>query len=182
MAKTMHSINLLPNKGDGLLVQFLNWALTVGRLLIILVETLALGTFLYRFTLDWQIGDLKDKIKTQRAIVTSYKPQEDVFLNLQSRLSLVKKYEEQAAGTPKILGDVVEMGRGYLTFRSLYVSGGTLRIEAQASSVAPLMEFVNALKEYPGVGALSVDKVENKTTNAVVVVGISASLKQGGGN
>ena len=71
----MHGINLMPNRGDTVLIQFLNWALTIGRLLIILVETLALGTFLYRFSLDMQIVDLKDKIKVQRAFVTAYKSQ-----------------------------------------------------------------------------------------------------------
>ena len=38
-------INLIPDKGDTLLSQFLSWALTVGRLLIIITETLALSVF-----------------------------------------------------------------------------------------------------------------------------------------
>lgn len=174
----MHSINLLPGKGDTLLIQFLNWALTIGRLLIILVETLALGTFLYRFTLDWNIGDLKDKIKVQRSIVANYKSQEDNFRNLQTRLGLLKKLDAQSDEGPRILNDIIEKGKGYITFRSIYISGSLIRIEAQTTTVAPMTAFVNSLKKYPRVSSISIDKVENKTKSAELIVGISAFLKQ----
>src|SRR5438876_280408 len=174
MAKSMHQINLLPNTGDTMFVQFLNWALTVGRLLIILVETLALSVFLYRFSLDMQTQDLKDKIKIQRSIVQSFKSQEDIFRNLQLRLTLVKKYDAQSANSPNILSQIIDKGRGTITFRKIYISNEVIRIEAQAPNIAPLTEFVNFLKTYPQVTGVSIDKVENKTSSAVVIVGISA--------
>lgn len=170
----MHHINLLPNTGDTMLFQFLNWALTIGRLLIILVETLALSIFLYRFSLDMQTQDLKDKIKIQRTIVQSFQSQEDTFRNLQSRLALIKKYEEQSASSPKILNDVIEKGRGHITFRKIYISSEVIRIEAQAPNITSLTEFINFLKTYPQVTDVSIDKVENKTSSAVVIAGVSA--------
>jgi len=160
------------------MVQFLNWALSVGRLLIILVEFLALGTFLYRFTIDWQIVDLKDKIKNQRAIVSSFQTQEDNFRNLQSRLEYIKKYNAVAMDDPKLLGDIIEMGRGYITFSSIFISNNKVRIEAEASSVSPLTAFVDQLKEYPQIQNISIDKVENKTSNAEIIVGLSADIKR----
>ena len=172
----MHQINLLPDTGDTILFQFLNWALTIGRLLIILVETLALSVFLYRFSLDMQTQDLKDKIKVQRSIVQSYKSQEDTFRNLQSRLALVKKYDAQSINSPNILEEIIDKGRGHITFRNIYISNEVIRIEAQAPNVAPLTEFVNSLKTYPPVTGISIDKVENKTSSAAIIVGISAYL------
>jgi hypothetical protein len=179
MAKNMHQINLLPNHGETMLVQFLNWALTIGRLLIILVETLALSVFLYRFSLDMQTQDLKDKIKVQRAIVQSFKSQEDVFRNLQSRLALAKEYNTQELTSPNILNEIIDKGRGHITFRNIYISNDVIRIEAQAPSAAPLTEFVNSLKTYSPVKSVSIDKVENKTSSAEVIVGISAYLTEG---
>ena len=172
----MHQINLLPNNGDTMFVQFLNWALTIGRLLIILVETLALGVFLYRFSLDMQTQDLKDKIKVQRSIVQSYKSQEDTFRNLQSKLELLKKYDAQSINSPNTLEKIIDKGRGHITFRKIYISNDVIRIEAQAPTATPLTEFVNYLKTYPAVTGISVDKVENKTSSAVIIVGISAHL------
>ncbi len=173
----MHGINLLPDKGDSVLVQFLTWALSVGRLLIIIVETLALGTFLYRFTLDWQIIDLKDKIKAQRAIVTSFKSQEDIFRNMQARLDHIKKLDNMSANNPQMLSDIVEMGRGYVTFRRVYVTDKSVSIEAYASTPAPITAFVAALKEHPRIQSISIEKIENKTTSSEVTAGINAAIK-----
>jgi hypothetical protein len=52
MAKDQISINLLDNKGKSFTEQFLDWALAIGRLLIIVTETVALAAFLYRFSID----------------------------------------------------------------------------------------------------------------------------------
>ncbi len=178
MARHMHAINLLPGRDDSMLINFLNWALSIGRLLIILVETLALGTFLYRFTIDWQIVDLKDKVKAQRSIVASFKNQEETFRDFQVRLGLLKGLDALSSNSPNTLNDIIEMGRGYITFKSISVSSAAIRIEAKAHTAAPLLAFVSSLKQYRQVKAVSIDKVENKTSSAEIVVGISADLAQ----
>src|SRR5918993_397746 len=108
MAEKIKSINLLPNKGGGLFDQFLSWALTIGRLLIILTETLALGTFFYRFSIDMKIIDLHDSIKNQRIIVQQFKNTEDTARNLQARLALAQKHMNEAANTPTTFADIIE--------------------------------------------------------------------------
>jgi len=178
MAKSMHEINLLPNRENILLIQFLRWSLTIGRLLIILVETLALGTFLYRFSLDMQISDLNDDIKQQRVFATNFKEQEDKFRNLQVRLDLSKKIDAMGENNPKILSDIIEMGRGYITFKNISISTNAIQIEAQASTIGPLRIFINTIKKYPQFESVSIDKVENKTESAVIIISINVNLKQ----
>jgi hypothetical protein len=177
MAKHMHKINLLPGKENTVLIEFLNWALSIGRLLIILVETLALGTFLYRFTIDYQIVDLKDDVQRQRAFVSSYKSHEEIYRNFNARLELLKKLDAQSGNNPKILQDIIEMGKGYVTFQSIHLSSTEIQVEAKASTLPPLTAFVNSLKAYPKVTSVSIDKVENKTSSAEFLVGASASLQ-----
>lgn len=174
----MHAINLLPGRDDSALVEFLNWALSIGRLLIIIVETLALGTFIYRFTIDWQIVDLKDNVKRARMVVASFKNQEEIFRNFQARLSLLNKLDSVSANTPNTMNDIIEMGKGYVTFKSINVSNSEIRIEAKSHTVSSLTAFVTSLKQYPRVRSVSIDKVENKTSSAEIVVGISADLAQ----
>lgn len=178
MAKSTHEINLLPNSEDTLLMQFLRWALTIGRLLVILVETLALGTFLYRFSLDMQTQDLNDKIKVQRAIITNSKSDEDKFRSLQTNLDMIKKINTTSENSPKLLSDIIDLGRGYVTFRNVAISSAVIQIEAQSPAIAPLRTFIEALKKYPPVNAVSIDKVENKTSSVEIIVSINASLKQ----
>jgi hypothetical protein len=176
MANETRSINLLPGKDGGFLSQFLGWALTIGRLLIILVETLALGTFLYRFGLDMKIVDLHDQIKAQSTIVQNFAVQEESFRNLQARLALAKNYGETNK-TPVIFQDIVEMGRGKITFRNLLVARDSLKIEAEAPNGSRLARFTEALKNHPDITEVSVDKVETKTSTATVIVIISGKVR-----
>ena len=180
MAKDTRSINLLPVNNQGLLDQFLDWALTIGRLLIILTETVALGTFLYRFGLDRQLVDLHDQIKQESFIVKNFTEYENTYRDLQARIMMIKKYDANSAIAPKIFDDVINMGRGHLTFKTILVSTEILKVEAQAKSVSALTNFVNSIKHYPEVKSVSIEKVENKTSDAILIIGLSASLKSAG--
>ncbi len=176
MAKEIHPINLVSNKEQDLFTQFINWAFTIGRLLIILVELLALGTFLYRFALDMQILDLHDQIKQNSFIVQNFKHSEQTYRNLQNRLADANHYDKTSDATVIMMQDIIEMGQGKVTFKTLQVSTEGLDIEVQASSPQSLSQFVAALKSYPAIKTLSIDKVENKTASATITLAITARL------
>lgn len=177
MAKDMHSINLLPNKGQGFTDQFLVWALSIGRLLIILIETLALSVFLYRFSIDRKIIDLNDEIKKQSAIVAQFKNTEDTARNLHERLDLAKKTQEETDATTSLFSDIIEMGRGKVTFGNVLVSNQLVKIELQSKSSSALNTFVNSLKTHPDIRAVSIDNLENKITSAAIFMSITAELE-----
>lgn len=177
MAKDIYSINLIPNKNGGLVDQFLAWALTIGRLLIIVVETLALSVFLYRFSIDRKIIDLNDAIKNQSIYVTQLRSIEDTSRNLHSRLSLVKTIESESNKTTSLFSDVIEMGRGQVSFKNLVVSRETINVVVQAQQSNKLNAFVNKLKTHPEIDTVSVDSIENKISNAIIIANISVTLK-----
>ena len=177
MGKDKTTINLLPKKQEGLFEQFLAWSLTVGRLLIILTETIALGTFLYRFGLDMKIVDLHDQIKANSFIVQNFAPEEKTFRNLQTRITLAKKADEASASIPTIFHDIIKMAQGKITFQNILIANELIRIQAQAASVSDLANFVSSLKGYSAVRSLSVDNVEDKPSKAAIVVSITAYLK-----
>src|SRR3972149_11726382 len=76
------SINLIKSKVN-IFDEILKWALTVGRLLVILTELTAFSAFIYRFTLDRTLIDLHEKINQEQAIVASLKDREAIYRNLQ---------------------------------------------------------------------------------------------------
>src|SRR3990167_7632931 len=107
MAKnTSASINLVRSH-MGLLDQFIKWALSIGRVVVILVELVALATFLYRFTLDRQIIDLREKIKQEQAVLTFLKPREDKYRNIQERLVLSSQFTNENNERIKSIEDVI---------------------------------------------------------------------------
>jgi len=180
MAEKTKPINLLPQKGEGFLDQFLGWALTIGRLLIILTETLALGTFLYRFSLDMKIADLHDQIKNQRIIVEQFKDTENTVRNLQTRLAFAEKYDATSTVAPNVFSDIVDMGRGQISFKNILLADNSIKIDVQATNSNALSAFVNHLKAYPGITSVNINNVDNQTTNALIRMTISANLKNMG--
>src|SRR5436190_19120898 len=107
-----HEINLLPRGGETLLDQFLSWALTVGRFLVIVTETLALSVFLYRFSIDMQIVDLHDKIDSASTIVANFKEGEDTYRDLHQRITYVKEYDASKEKMLTIMKDILALGAG----------------------------------------------------------------------
>lgn len=177
MAEKKRKINLLPNKGDTLFDQFLIWALSIGRLLVIITETLALSVFIYRFSLDVQIIDLHDKIETASTIVQNFKEGEDTYRNLQARLTLAKEYDSKKDRTLSLFEDIIALGQDRVTFRNLRVTVDTIEIEVQAFSPNTINTFIQGVKQHAEVKQVTIDRVQNSTSNGIVTVGITAELK-----
>ena len=171
------TINLIPNKGDSLLNQFLSWALSVGRLLIIVTETLALSVFFYRFTLDVQIIDLHDKIIAASNIVQGFNQNEQLFRNIQSRIAFAEQYDAEKATTIDLVKDVLALGQNKITFTNLIVNQNTIEIEATAPYANLLAEFTQELNTHPQIQEVFVNRVENKTSSGITIVGISAKIR-----
>lgn len=178
MAKNTHIINLLPNKGDRVINQFFVWVFAIGRLLIILTETLALTVFIYRFSLDMRISDLHDQMKQSSIIIQNFKPAEDKFRNLQSRLALSKKYSESNKDTLALTNRILALGQGNITFSNITITQKNVTISAKASSANKLSQFVSALKNDPDLTSISITKVEDKTTTAQTAVTLTAKRKE----
>lgn len=177
MAKDSASINLLRNNRKETVEQIINWTVTIGRVLVIVVELAALAAFLYRFTLDNQLEDLHTKIQQEQAIVAFQKKSEDTYRNLQDRLSLAASYSNNAEQNVKIFKDIVSFAPSGMTFTTVTFSTDGIHIEANVNSVIPLSIFIGKLKSYSLINTISLDSIESKPSNAVISVGISATFK-----
>jgi hypothetical protein len=138
-------INLLPRGGETIVDQFLSWALTIGRLLVIIVETLALSVFLYRFAVDMQIIDLHDKIEHASIIVANYTEGETTYRDLHERLAYAKEYDAKKDKSLTVLKDIVSLGEGKVTFINVIVNSETVEVEATAPSASTLSLITSSL-------------------------------------
>lgn len=178
MVKKSPSINLVKTDKNETINQLVNWALGVGRTLIIVVELIALSAFLYRFILDSQLRNIHDKIKQEQVIISQQKKNEATYTNLQERLSLASSLSDQAKNSNKIFEDILNFAPIGLTFSNVTLTDNSLKISSSVNSVYPLSDFVNSLKNYPKVESVSIDKIENKTAGASINVSISVTLKK----
>jgi len=176
MQKNSGSINLL-KKQTSLADRFISWALTVGRLLVILTEIVALSAFIYRFSLDRQLIDLHSKIIQEQAIVNYLKDNEKTYRNLQDRLATATNYSTLGTNRFKVFSDIVSFTPKGVSFNNLSLYENRVKIDANADSASSLSTFVNSIKNYPAIDTVSIDKIGNKSSSAVITISITATLK-----
>lgn len=177
MPKHFSSINLVKDQKGDLVERIINWSLSVGRALVILTELIALVAFLWRFGLDQELVDLHTQIKQKQAIVSAFKPNEDRYRNLQDRLSIASNFSAINNQQTQTLRDILTLASGSVSFNKINLSGSSISVEINVGSVAALSDFVNSLKTYSNVETVSIDKIETKTSSAVIIVSITVKLK-----
>lgn len=180
MVKKSVSINLIKKDRKETINQVVTWAQTIGRFLIIFVQIITLTALIYRFVLDNQLRDVHTKIKQEQAILESQKKNEEIYKNLQDRLTVAATFSDKGNESIKIFKDIISFAPIGMTFTNVTLTESGLSIEANVSSVYPLSIFVNSLKKYQKTETVSIDKIENKTSSATITAGISIIFKQKG--
>ena len=137
MPENSPSINLVKNKQIPLFDKFMNWALTVGRLIVILTEIVALLAFVYRFSLDEKLIDLHSAIKQKQNLVLLLKQDENKYRNLQDRIVLASSLLEKNAKTNKIVLDIVGLTPQGVRIENLTFNKDKLIINANISISSP---------------------------------------------
>jgi hypothetical protein len=178
MGKDQIAINLLSSKQKKLADQFLEWALAVGRLLVILTEIVALSAFLYRFSIDRQLIDLHDEIKKNQNIVLYFKQGENSFRHMQEKLAIAKRETNSSKNLLNHVSLLIQLAnRNQVTFTTLTVNDTKVAMTVQANTISALSTFFTDLKSDPSITAINVEKVESKADTAKYILGISAQIK-----
>ena len=177
MPKKYPSINLVKTRHIDFFERFIGWALTIGRLVVIATELIALICFVYRFSLDSQLIDLHSKIKQEQAVVNFLKKDEEAYRNLQDRLSVAGTFSTLGTEKIKIFNDVLELTPQGITFTDFGLSNDQLRMTANVESVFSLSSFVESLKAYPKIDSVSIDKIENRPGAGLIKITINTTLK-----
>lgn len=175
MART-GSINLV-SENLSFIDRFIAWALTIGRVVVILTELIALTAFLYRFSLDRQLIDIHSKIKQEQAVLEYLKDYEKTFRDIQNRLSLTSNFGTAAENKIKMLNDIVSFTSPGTIFNSIYLQEDRVRMNLTSNSIAGISNFIKKLKAYPALGSVIVEKVEDRTSSASITISITGLLK-----
>jgi Tfp pilus assembly protein PilN len=171
------TINLVRGRRPRVLDQFVGWALTIGRAVVILTELVALGAFLYRFGLDRQLVDLHDKIAQEQSIVDLLKQNEDSYRNLQYRLSLAKTVISDQEQSVKLYADVVNMIPNAASLKTMIIDQGSVKVTLEVPTITALSTFVDQMKNYSQFTSVSLDRIENKTSVGIISANVSGTLK-----
>lgn len=171
------SINLAKNRGESLSERVLTFALTIGRVLVIVTEAVALGAFLFRFGLDRQLVDLHDRIKQEQAIINLLKSNEATYRNLQDRLTLESNIAATADKSVSLYQDVFKMIPSDMNLLGIYFSDTNIHIDGSVPTLISLSSLVKKLQSDSRIDRVSLDKIENKTSEGAITVTLTVYVK-----
>lgn len=143
-------INLLPTDEFERtpLGQFLKWALTIGRYIVIGTELVVILAFLSRFKLDRDLTNLNEKIKGKVAIIQSFEDLEKKTRLLQAQLQNIEKLSGESLAVGEILGFIDQNTPLDLFFADLELDKESgLKVEAIVLSEVDLATFLKKLAE-----------------------------------
>jgi len=176
MPNNLPSINLVVNKQIPFFDKFMDWILTIGRLIVILTEVVAIIAFVYRFSLDDQIVRLHDAIKQKQIMISVLRNDENKYRNLQDRLALASDFSTKGSKVKQTITDIVKLIPSEVKISNLILNKDRLTMGVDIVSVSSLANFTNSLNSYPGIKTLSIDNIENKPSVGLSV-NIAATIK-----
>lgn len=171
------SINLFKGRNRSFIDRFIKWALSIGRLIIITTELIALSAFLYRFSLDRNLIDLQDRIKSQQKIVEFLKPNELRYRNLQDRLTLSNKLITSASNTFNTVKVFIDSIPSDMVFNTVSYTNKVLSMSGNVQSITSLKAFIATLRQDPQVKFTRLDHLENKISNSTILFNITVTYK-----
>lgn len=177
MEKRLPSINLLKDEKK-FFDKLIFWSLSIGRIIVILTELVALSAFLFRFSLDKRLIDIHDANKQKGAILALLKKDEDTYSDLQKRLQIASMFLHISGESVRLLTDIKNLPPHDVLLTKIVLSETSLSIDAHTQSVFSLSRFINSLKQYPRSESVVLSRIEDRTTSGTIIASITINLKK----
>jgi len=136
------------------------WTIDAGRAIIVAIELIALVALGYRFVIDRQIVDLHDEIKVQEAYVAAQSTDEKIYRSIQERLKNIKSTNEETSAKVELMNQILNaISTGTFFSTNLSISDKSILVDGSTFSIYTLTDFLNSLKSFPSVAAISIDEI-----------------------
>jgi len=144
-----HEIQLLPEEQieKEPLSQFLQWALTFGRYIVVFTQGIVFLVFLSRFWLDSRIIDLKQVITSKAQILKSAENFEKEFLTTQAKMKKVKALQKGLFSASSYFTVIEETIPQQATLTKLTINPDGVAVQGKTSSYDAVTAFVESLRK-----------------------------------
>jgi hypothetical protein len=127
-----------------------------------------------------QLIDLHDRIVQEQSIVNLLKTNEDTYRNLQNRLSLSQTIMGMQKQEVTTYNDIIGLLSSDVTLKTFIMDPGSIKITVDVASITSLSGFVDRLRANKQITNVSIDRIENKTSVALIGANITATLQTTG--
>ena len=173
-------VNLLPK--DPFLStpvgKLLQWALSIGRYLVVFTELVVIISFASRFTIDRQITDLNVAILQKETIIDSYGDLEQNVRNVQKKIETYRQVEQQETVTD-IFPVLTEVTPPDVVLTDLQMRPGRVTLTGITPSNVSLGILINNLQVSGRFSDISVERIGTaKDTNSGLGFKIEANVRK----
>lgn len=165
--KSSFRVNLLElkDKQIPLEVKLLKWAISSGRYIIIFVEMIVIGAFVFRYKLDSDLTTIQEQIKEQVPYIESLKNSEVEIKRTQDQLANIRKFKSGAPDLSQVFAKIA-----LLTPKNIRLTGINLdrtqnfpktglAITGQSPSTSELSFFISGLKKESSFTEISLTNI-----------------------
>jgi Tfp pilus assembly protein PilN len=159
------SINLLPRDSfeTSILGVILEWALVFGKWAVIVTQLVVMGAFLWRFSLDRRLADLRKSIASDVAIVKSYDQVERDFVLAQKQITQAKLSMTEEQQILKMVDEIGKITPDEVWYEKISISPNSAAVSAYAASLNGFGQFLTTIQADPTYSGVRVGKIESST-------------------
>ncbi len=177
--KSLGKVNLLPL--DSFEASFmgrgLKWALTAGRVLVVLTEFVVILAFASRFWFDKRLNDLVEVIDQKKQVVESYSEIESEMRDILARQGPIDKAitrKTTPIGVVEKLGQIIP---NTTTLSELTVDEAKVSMSGASDSEAVLAQTLRSLKSFRDMKKINLEEINFDQKLGKVVFKISSKLE-----
>ncbi|PIS18295.1 hypothetical protein COT54_00020 [Candidatus Collierbacteria bacterium CG09_land_8_20_14_0_10_46_12] len=173
------SINLLPHDKfeSSTLGIILSWSLRFGKWSVILTQLIVMGAFIYRFTLDRGLTDLRKSIAKDVAIIKSYDQVERDFILTQKQVTQAKLSTDSQTQILKTMAEIERITPSSVWFERVTISPSTLTLSVYAASLSAFGQFLTTVQSDPLFSGIRIAKLESSNNGSQMQFDISMEIK-----
>jgi len=179
MAKKEISLLTKPPFDLTLKGRVVNWLVTWGRAILVLVELVVISAFFSRFWLDRKNSDLSDDVRQKRVILENTLEFEEQFRDLKKRMEEVEKIlaQERELRFPLLLISRSLPAGVWLKSISFQENDfPQAHLVIQVVSEQGLSDFISLLLSQPEVKGVTVGSIRKEKTFSEVEIGLTVKF------
>ncbi|MCE7897794.1 MAG: hypothetical protein DPW11_04810 [bacterium] len=139
----------------------LSWLLSFGKWAVIITQLIVMGAFLWRFSLDRELTDLKKSIAKNVAVIKSYEQIERDFVLTQKRLATAKTVIAQQKAITEELSTLASVTPLDVWYEKLTITPTSTTLAAYSRSLPGFSQFLSAIQRDTRYNSVSVARIQD---------------------
>lgn len=158
---SLHGFNLLQGsiRPEDTWDRINSWVNNAGRIIIIIVEMIVIGSFVARVIIDTQTKNLLEDEQTNSQALAAFRNQEIQFLDQQQQFESYKQVWNQSSTMAGVMTDIDQLRPRNVIDLSITFQGDLIDIKGEAA-VSEIGDFENALKTSDKFAEVQVTEIE----------------------